>query len=164
MSEKKRIRKRYRSEREGKRKADSTARTNRENVHVYWSLNHLCLRSTCSHPTPFSSASLPVPCNPAESHSLSSSLSLRPHLASSLGSLLSRFCARLLVIIIIHSILARGVAKVTILLLATSPYAGYIRVYRVSRGICNRLLLFSGLVLSTICPRCIISAEFSINF
>lgn len=78
MSEKKRVRGRCRSEREGKRKADSTARTNRENVHVYWSLNHLCLRSTCSHPTPFSSASLPVPCNPAESHSLSPSLSLCP--------------------------------------------------------------------------------------
>lgn len=62
------------------------------------------------------------------------------------------FRARLLVIIIIHSTLARGAAKVTILLLATSPYAGYVRVYRVSRGICNRLLLSPALpVLSTIC-------------
>lgn len=77
-----------------------------------------------------------------------------------------RFRARLLVIIIIHSILARGAAKVTILLLATSPYAGYVRVYRVSWGICNRLFLSSGLsplaVLSTICLG-IISAGLLIN-
>lgn len=133
-----------------KRKGDSTARTYRECACI------LILEPSLPQINVFASNTfllrfiLPVPCNPAESLSLS--LSLRPHLASI--SIPFPFCfrARLLVIIIIHSTLARGAAKVTILLLATSPYAGYVRVYRVSRGICNRLLLSPALpVLSTIC-------------
>lgn len=130
-----------------KRKGDSTARTYRECACI------LILEPSLPQINVFASNTfllrfiLPVPCNPAESLSLSSSPS-RFHLDP------FPFCfrARLLVIIIIHSTLARGAAKVTILLLATSPYAGYVRVYRVSRGICNRLLLSPALpVLSTIC-------------
>jgi len=93
---------------------------------------------------------------PCRGVSLSFSFSLSLSLSLSLSS--SRlhldpfpFCfrVRLLMIIIIHSTLARGAAKVTILLLATSPYARYVRV---SRGICNRLFLSFALpVLSTIC-------------
>lgn len=121
-----------------KRKGDSTARTYRECACI------LILEPSLPQINVFASNTfllrfiLPVPCNPAESLSLSlSSSPSRFHLDP------FPFCfrARLLVIIIIHSTLARGAAKVTILLLATSPYAGYVRVYRVSRGICNRLLL-----------------------
>lgn len=132
-----------------KRKGDSTARTYRECACI------LILEPSLPQINVFASNTfllrfiLPVPCNPAESLSLSlSSSPSRFHLDP------FPFCfrARLLVIIIIHSTLARGAAKVTILLLATSPYAGYVRVYRVSRGICNRLLLSPALpVLSTIC-------------
>lgn len=130
-----------------KRKGDSTARTYRECACI------LILEPSLPQINVFASNTfllrfiLLVPCNPAESLSLSPSPS-RFHLDP------FPFCfrARLLVIIIIHSTLARGAAKVTILLLATSPYAGYVRVYRVSRGICNRLLLSPALpVLSTIC-------------
>lgn len=63
--------------------------------------------------------------------------------------------------------LARGVAKVTIFLLATSPYAGYVRDW-VSRGILQSIihtsLFLSCHARSTVdLPWCIISAGLLIN-